>query len=50
MEFYIMLFIITLIIAFLDFTNIEKKYKIYILIGIGIVYMFISGFRWNNTD
>lgn len=50
MEFYIMLFIITLIIAFLDFTNIERKYKIYILIGIGIVYMFISGFRWNNTD
>jgi len=50
MEFYIMLFIITLIIAFLDFTNIKRKYKIYMLVGIGIVYIFISGFRWNNTD
>lgn len=50
MEFYIMLFVVTLVIAFFDFINIKRKYKISMLIGIGIIYMFISGFRWNNTD
>lgn len=48
MGFYILLFGLTLIITFLEFFNIKReKYIIYLL---SIIYILISGLRWNNVD
>lgn len=50
MEFYLTLFGLTTIVSFIEFFNIKLKIKKYILIGISIIYIFISGLRWNNPD
>lgn len=50
MEFYLTLFGLTTIISFMEFFNIDLKTKKYILIGVSIIYIFISGLRWNNPD
>lgn len=50
MEVYIFLFVITTIVSLLDFTNLSNKYKYGIILFLGIIYIFISGFRGNNQD
>ncbi|WP_444314052.1 EpsG family protein [Megamonas funiformis] len=50
MEFYLTLFGLTTIVSFMEFFNIKLKTKKYIFIGISIIYIFISGLRWNNPD
>lgn len=50
MDFYLTLFGMTTIVSFMEFFNIKLKTKKYIFIGISIIYIFISGLRWNNPD
>lgn len=50
MLFYLTLFGITSIGSFFELCNINKKKKLFIAIFLMIIYIAISGLRWNNTD
>ena len=50
MNFYIGLFVATFICAFADFFNLAKRYKICINIFLSIIYILLSGLRWNGLD
>ena len=50
MLFYLTLFGITSIGSFFELCNINKKKKLFIAIFLMIIYIIISGLRWNNTD
>lgn len=50
MLFYLSLFGITSLASFLELCNIRKNIKLYIAIFLSIVYILISGLRWNNPD
>lgn len=50
MLFYLTLFSITGIGSFFELCNINKKKKLFIAIFLMIIYIVVSGLRWNNTD
>lgn len=50
MLFYLTLFSITSIGSFFELCNVNKNKKMFIAIFLMIIYIIISGLRWNNTD
>lgn len=50
MLFYLTLFGITGISSFFELCNINYNKKIFIIIFLMIIYIIISGLRWNNPD
>lgn len=50
MFFYISIFFITMLLSSVELFNIKRKYKKYIIILLSIIYIIISGFRWNGVD